>query len=74
MRRTLLAALAVASLFLAGARSARADVTVGLPADPGGNCFPFGCAYLGEYQQVYSHTQFTWTYQNHGFGFLQHRA
>ncbi len=37
-----------------------ANVTVGLPADPGtGNCFPFGCAYSGEYQQVYSHTQFT---------------
>jgi len=36
-----------------------ADITVGLPADPGtGNCFPFGCAYSGEYQQVYSHTQF----------------
>ena len=37
-----------------------ADITVGLPADPGtGNCFPFGCAYSGEYQQVYSQTQFS---------------
>ena len=37
-----------------------ADVIVGLPPDPGtGNCFPFGCAYNGEYQQVYSHTQFS---------------
>ncbi len=33
---------------------------VGLPPDPGtGNCFPFGCAYTTNYQQVYSHTQFT---------------
>lgn len=37
-----------------------AVVTVGLPPDPGtGNCFPFGCAYSGEYQQVYSATQFS---------------
>jgi len=37
-----------------------ADITVGLPADPGtGNCFPFGCAYGGEYQQVYSAGQFS---------------
>ena len=36
-----------------------AGVTVGLPPDSGtGNCFPFGCAYSGEYQQVYSQTQF----------------
>ena len=37
-----------------------ADVTVGLPPDPGsGNCFPWGCSYNAEYQQVYSHTQFS---------------
>ncbi len=36
-----------------------ADVTVGLPADSGtGNCFPYGCAYSGEYQQVYNSGQF----------------
>ena len=36
-----------------------ADTTVGLPADSGsGNCFPFGCAYNAEYEQVYSSTAF----------------
>jgi PEP-CTERM motif len=36
-----------------------ADVIVGNPPDQGtGNCFPFGCAYTTNYQQVYSHTQF----------------
>ena len=59
MSKSLLTALAVAALFLTGTRPARADVTVGLPADSGnGNCFPFSCSYVGEYQQVYSHTQF----------------
>lgn len=37
----------------------QASVTVGT-GDPGtGNCYPFGCAYGGEYQQVYSSTQFS---------------
>jgi hypothetical protein len=37
-----------------------ADVTVGLPPDPNtGNCAPFGCSYRGEYQQVYSASQFS---------------
>ena len=46
-------------LVLLTAGAAAADVIVGLPADTGtGNCFPFGCAYNEEYQQVYSHTQF----------------
>lgn len=36
------------------------DPIIGLPADSGtGNCFPFGCAYSGEYQQVYTNSQFT---------------
>ncbi|MGA2722835.1 MAG: PEP-CTERM sorting domain-containing protein [Bryobacteraceae bacterium] len=49
----------LACLFLLTAMSAFADVTVGLPADPGtGNCFPFGCAYNAEYQQVYTSSQF----------------
>ncbi|MGD1101111.1 MAG: PEP-CTERM sorting domain-containing protein [Terriglobia bacterium] len=39
---------------------ALADTTVGLPADTGtGNCYPFGCAYNGEYQQVYTHGAFS---------------
>ena len=39
-----------------------ATVVVGLPPDAGtGNCFPFGCAYSGEYQQVYSSSQFSGT-------------
>jgi hypothetical protein len=37
-----------------------ADVIVGLPADTSaGNTFPFGGAYTGEYQQVYTHSQFS---------------
>jgi hypothetical protein len=37
-----------------------ADVTIGLPADNStGNCFPFGCAYSGDYQQVYTSSQFS---------------
>ncbi len=37
-----------------------ADVIVGQPADPGsGNCFPFGCPYDAEYQQVYSSSAFS---------------
>lgn len=36
-----------------------ADVIVGIPPDPGsGNCFPFGCAYNAEYQQIYAQTEF----------------
>jgi hypothetical protein len=42
------------------AASAAAGVIVGQPADPGtGNCFPFGCSYAGEYQQVYNSGQFS---------------
>lgn len=38
---------------------AAANVIFGLPADPGtGNCFPYGCAYSGEYQQVYTQSGF----------------
>ena len=58
MNRRYWAAVVCAALLLS--IPAIAGVTVGLPADPGtGNCFPFGCAYSGEYQQVYSQTQFT---------------
>src|SRR5262249_5335045 len=40
--------------------SAFADTIVGLPPDPNtGNCFPFGCSYNGEYQEVYTHSQFS---------------
>ena len=47
---------------LLAAIPALANVTVGLPADAGtGNCFPFGCAYSGEYQQVYNSGQFSGT-------------
>ncbi len=39
---------------------ALADVVVGNPPDQGtGNCFPWGCAYSGEYQQVYNQGQFS---------------
>lgn len=47
-------------VWLASVSPAAADVIVGLPADSDiGNCYPFGCAYTGEYQQVYTHTQFS---------------
>lgn len=42
------------------AAPAFANETIGLPADSGtGNCFPFGCSYSGEYQQVYTAGQFS---------------
>jgi hypothetical protein len=57
MKKTLSTLLICFALLLA--LPAMADVTVGLPADPGtGNCFPYGCAYSGEYQQVYNNGQF----------------
>ncbi len=38
---------------------AMADITIGNPPDPGtGNCFPFGCSYNAEYQQVYGASDF----------------
>jgi len=47
-------------LFLLTAMSATAGVVVGTPADSGtGNCFPFGCSYNAEYQQVYNSGQFS---------------
>jgi hypothetical protein len=49
-------------LFLLTAMSATAGVVVGLPPDSGaGNCFPFGCSYNAEYQQVYNSGQFSGT-------------
>ncbi len=38
---------------------AQAGPIVGLPPDPGGNCFPFGCAYGTRYQQVYAASDFS---------------
>jgi PEP-CTERM motif-containing protein len=36
------------------------DEIIGLLADSGeGNCYPFGCAYNGEYQQVYTANEFS---------------
>ena len=50
----------VVCLFLLTAMSASAGVVVGLPADVGaGNCYPFGCSFTGEYQQVYNSGQFS---------------
>jgi hypothetical protein len=47
-------------VWLASAIPAAADVTIGLPADTNtGNSFPFGSAYSGEYQQVYTSSQFS---------------
>lgn len=49
-----------AALFLswAVASPVHADVTVGTPTI-GGNCYPFGCGYTGEYQQVYGSSAFS---------------
>ena len=47
-------------LTLAALPATAGIIIVGNPPDSGtGNCFPFGCAYSGEYQQVYQNTQFT---------------
>ena len=60
MNKTL--ATIVVCLALLIAIPAMADVTVGLPPDPGsGNCFPWGCAYNAHYQQVYAQNQFPGT-------------
>jgi hypothetical protein len=50
-----MAAVLISSALFAA--PARADVTVGTPSI-GGNCFPFGCGYTGEYQQVYGSSAF----------------
>ena len=58
MKKTL-AYLFVAYLLVAGVSAFAANFTIGLPPDSNtGNCFPFGCAYSGEYQQVYNSGQF----------------
>jgi hypothetical protein len=58
MNKTL--ATVIVCLALLMAIPAMADVTVGLPPDPGsGNCFPWGCAYNAEYQQVYAQGAFS---------------
>ena len=47
-------------LFSLCAASARADLIIGLPPDADtGNQFPFGGGYNGEYQQVYTSSQFS---------------
>ncbi len=60
MKRILPTLLVCFALLLA--IPAIADVTVGLPADLGsGNCFPWGCAYNAEYQQLYAQSAFPGT-------------
>ena len=57
--RRVFASLVLSFLLLTGV-SAMAALVVGLPADPAqGNCFPFGCAYSGEYQQGYTSSLFS---------------
>ena len=51
--------LAFALVLFAGISAFAGTVVVGSPADANtGNCYPFGCAYSGEYQQVYNSGQF----------------
>jgi len=51
-----LSLLALAALYPATA----GVVVIGNPPDAGtGNCYPFGCTYSGEYQQVYTASAFT---------------
>jgi len=52
--------LAVLSFGFLITTCALADTIVGQPADSGsGNCFPFGCPYNAEYQQVYTSSAFS---------------
>jgi hypothetical protein len=58
MRKLLLIVCAVG--LTAMRASADGTLIVNSPADSGtGNCFPYGCAYVGEYQQVYASSAFT---------------
>jgi len=62
MKRTtlLFAIITLALTFSVVVPAVRADITIGLPADAdNGNCFPFGTAYTGEYQQVYTASAFS---------------
>jgi len=57
--KKVLATLVLCISFLA-VRANAGNIIVGLPADSGtGNCFPFGCAYTTEYQQVYTSSLFS---------------
>jgi len=54
--------ICVLSLVLCAVPAVAGTLVIGSPADSGvGNCFPFGCAYSGTYQQVYSATEFPGT-------------
>ena len=67
MKTLLTANLVLLSLSLA----ARGDIIVGAPPDSGfGNCFPFGCDYSTEYQQVYTSSLFPGPYQITGLEFF----
>src|SRR5665647_802661 len=58
LKKCFQAFVAVASLLCAV--PAFSNQIIGLPADSGGeNCFPFGCSYSGEYQQVYTASAFS---------------
>lgn len=55
MKKALASLVLCAGLVLA--MPAIAEVIIG-PPNGGPNCFPFGCGYNAEYQQVYTHTAF----------------
>jgi hypothetical protein len=50
--------LAVVAALLSAAPAFSNEI-IGSPADALGNCYPFGCAYNGEYQQVYTASAFS---------------
>ncbi|WP_237218165.1 PEP-CTERM sorting domain-containing protein [Rugosibacter aromaticivorans] len=53
-------ALVAAAALLCAAPAFSNQIIIGLPADAStGNCFPFGCSYSGEYQQVYTASAFS---------------
>lgn len=59
MKRLLLAGVVSVALCLSALPSNARTIVVGSPPDINtGNCYPLGCAYKGEYQQVYTHTLF----------------
>lgn len=52
--------IALFVLCFASLPASAAGLVVGLPPDPAnGNCYPFGCAYDGDYQQVYTSSVFS---------------
>lgn len=68
--RALTSTLLVACLFLLAAASGGAATIIVGSSNGNGNCFPFGCGYQAEYQQVYDTNQFPGTVTITGLEFF----